>query len=265
MTLQSTLDTARRDAGTLKVNYDTKVTRFELDNSNLQSALDAQKEALARANQTISDLESTLKAARVDAETLKADYDMKLSRFQRDNASLQSAFDTLNKKVAEGELKLSPSIGDFKKWMRETSVNVETLISDPDPSAGSCSSNIHHELAYNALMELRSEKWNSAYEDAKKVNFHTLIGVFMSTYPFVKSILTRPSTMGYISKVLAQIGKGESEKAMQVFDLAFANCNPNESNLLLLIKVRDTHGWYVVDTDKRQCYLDHHLICGREM
>ena len=43
--------------------------------------------------------------------------------------------------------------------------------------------------------------------------------------------------MGYIVQALAQIGMGEPEKAMQVFDLAFGNCNPNESNLLLLIKV----------------------------
>lgn len=43
--------------------------------------------------------------------------------------------------------------------------------------------------------------------------------------------------MGYIAKALTQIGKGETEEAMQVFDLAFGNCNPNESNLLLLMKV----------------------------
>ena len=43
--------------------------------------------------------------------------------------------------------------------------------------------------------------------------------------------------MGHIVKALAQIGMGEPERGMQVFDLAFGNCNPNESNLLLLIKV----------------------------
>lgn len=52
--------------------------------------------------------------------------------------------------------------------------------------------------------------------------------------------------MGYISKALAQIGMGELEEAMQVFDLAFGNCNPNESNQLLLIKVRTpyTNSWF---------------------
>ena len=43
--------------------------------------------------------------------------------------------------------------------------------------------------------------------------------------------------MGYIAKALAHIGMGEPEKAVQIFDLVFANCNPDESNLLLLIKV----------------------------
>ncbi|KAF8551190.1 hypothetical protein OG21DRAFT_317044 [Imleria badia] len=42
--------------------------------------------------------------------------------------------------------------------------------------------------------------------------------------------------MGYISQALAQIGIGEPEEAMQIFDLAFGNSNPKESNLLLLIK-----------------------------
>ena len=59
----------------------------------------------------------------------------------------------------------------------------------------------------------------------------------MSTHPHVKSIVIRPSAMGHIAKALAQVGKGDPEKAMQVFDLAFRNCNPNESDLLLLIKV----------------------------
>ncbi|KAF8550350.1 TPR-like protein [Imleria badia] len=97
--------------------------------------------------------------------------------------------------------------------MRESSFNAGILISVPDPS-----SDIHHVLVHNALVRVRSENWSSAYEDAQK------------------SIVTRPSAMGYIAKVLAQIGMGEPEESMQVFDLAFKNCNPQESNLLLLIK-----------------------------
>ena len=44
----------------------------------------------------------------------------------------------------------------------------------------------------------------------------------MTTHPHVKSILIRPSVMGYIVEALAQFGMGEPEKAMQVFDLASA-------------------------------------------
>jgi hypothetical protein len=54
--------------------------------------------------------------------------------------------------------------------------------------------------------------------------------------------------MGYIAKALAQIGKGESEKAIRVFDLAFRICSPNESNFLLLIKVCDPFTWQVFHT-----------------
>ncbi|KAF8550593.1 TPR-like protein [Imleria badia] len=98
--------------------------------------------------------------------------------------------------------------------MRERSRNTDTLIADPDPS----SSATHHALAHNALLKLRSGDWSSAYDDAEK------------------SIVTRPSTMGYIAKAVAHIGKGEPEEAMQVFDLAFGNRNTNESNLLLLVQ-----------------------------
>ena len=66
--------------------------------------------------------------------------------------------------------------------------------------------------------------------------------------------------MGYITKALAQIGMGQSEEAMRIFDLGFANGNPKESNLLLLIKVCDPCKSQVSDTPKRlslrpSCYL----------
>ncbi|KAF8549390.1 hypothetical protein OG21DRAFT_1500458 [Imleria badia] len=223
--LESALKTAQENAGTLKVGYDTKVTRLQHDNSYLQSSLDAQKEAVHRANQTISDLQSALKTAREDAETrlakrqaeaesLMADYNSKVTRFHRDNSDLQSALDTLKREVAEDKLRLSLGIADFQRWMRES--NADTLISYPNSSTSS--SDIHHALAHNALVKVHTKKWSLAYEDAEK------------------SINTRPSAMGYIAKALAGIGKGETEDALQVFDLAFRNCNPKESNLLLLIK-----------------------------
>ena len=199
-------------------------------------------------NRSILTLESALETARKEAETLKADYDAEATRLQRDKSDLQSALGALKRQVAEGKQKLSLGIEDFKQWMRENSVNADTLILDPYPSTSS--SDIHQVLAHNALLKARSEIWSSAYEDASKVIFHSLIRVLMFAHPHVKSIIIRPSAMGYIAKALAQIGKGEPEKAMEVFDLAFGNCNPNESNLLLLIKVRDTFTWQVSHTTK---------------
>jgi hypothetical protein len=178
-----------------------------------------------------------LETTRKEAETLKANYDTEVTRLQHDKSDLQSALGALKIEVAEGKQRLSPGIDDFKQWMRDSSVSADTLISDLDTS--NSSSDIYQMLAHNALVKVRSQIWSSAYEDANKAIFHSLIRVLMSTHLHVKSIDIRPSAMGYIAKALAQIGKGELENAMQVFDLAFGNCNPIESNLLLLIKVCD--------------------------
>ena len=178
-----------------------------------------------------------METTRREVETLKADYRTEVARLQRDKSDLQSALGALKLEVAEGKQRLSTGINDFKRWMRDSSVNADSLISDLDPS--NSSSDTHHVLAHNALLNVRSEIWTSAYEDANKVISHPLIRLLMSTHPHAQSIVIRPSAMGYIAKSLAQIGMGEPEKAMRVFDLAFGNCNPIESNLLLLIKVCD--------------------------
>ncbi|KAF8552128.1 TPR-like protein [Imleria badia] len=121
-------------------------------------------------------------------------------------------------KRESSEDKPSPSLGisDFKRWMRESSVADSTLVSIPDPSTSS--SDNHHRLVHNALVHVRSKDWSSAYAIARK------------------SIETQPSAMGYIAKAVAQIRMSEPEKAVQIFDFAFANCNPHESDLILLIK-----------------------------
>ncbi|KAF8546271.1 hypothetical protein OG21DRAFT_1491411 [Imleria badia] len=186
-TLQRALDSEKGVVVTLQSDLQTA----QYSNSNLLAALDAQKWVVIKANKTITNLES-------DLETT------------------QSALDALKREVAEEKLKLTLGISDFKQWMRQNSVNADSLISDPNPSTSS--SDIHHVFAHNALVNVRSKDRSSAYANARK------------------SIDARPSTMGYIAKALAQIGMGEPEKAVQVFDLAFANCNPDESNLLLLIK-----------------------------
>ena len=205
---------------------------------------------MAEGNRRILGLQLALETTRKEAQILKANYDTELTRLQSDKSDLQSALGALKREVAEGKQRLSLGIGDFKQWMRESSANTDTLTSDPDPSTSL--NDVHHVLAHNALQKVRSEMWSSAHEDANKVVFHSLTRLLMSTHPHVKSIVIRPSAMGYIAKAraLAQIGLGEPEKAMEVFDLAFRNCNPNESNLLLLIKVCDPFTWQVSNTTK---------------
>ena len=221
-----------------KVDIATELARLERDKYNLESAFATREAEVVEGNRRILTLQSALETVRKEVETLKADYDTEVIHLQRDKSDLQSVLGALEREVAEGKQRLSLGIGDFKQWTRESSVNADTFISDPDPSPSS--SEIHHVLVHNALLKVRSEIWSSAYQDANKVILHSLIHVLMFTHAHLESIVIRPSAMGYIAKALAQIGLGETEKALQVFDLAFGNCNPNESNLLLLIKVCNT-------------------------
>ena len=56
--------------------------------------------------------------------------------------------------------------------------------------------------------------------------------------------------MAHIVKALAQIGMGQTEESLQAFDLAFGNCDPKESNLLLLVKVCDPYVYLIqLNTD----------------
>ena len=56
---------------------------------------------------------------------------------------------------------------------------------------------------------------------------------------------------------------GQPEEAMRTFDLGFANGNPKESNLLLLITVCDPYKSQASDTPSVYP-LGHHVICSRE-
>ena len=80
-TLNSALKTAREDAEALTVNYATKVTRLQLEKSDLQSTLDAENRGVEKANQSISNLQSDLQTARVSAETHKPDWNTNVTRF----------------------------------------------------------------------------------------------------------------------------------------------------------------------------------------
>ncbi|KAF8552350.1 hypothetical protein OG21DRAFT_1511582 [Imleria badia] len=105
--LQLALKIAREDVERFKAAYNTKVARFQQNNSDLQSALDAQKEAVFKANRTILSLESALIAAREDGERLKASYNTKVTRFQRDNSYLRSALDAQNDAVIKADQTIS--------------------------------------------------------------------------------------------------------------------------------------------------------------
>ncbi|KAF8546247.1 hypothetical protein OG21DRAFT_1518257 [Imleria badia] len=173
------------------------------DKPNLQSILDTKEVGVVEANRRISALETALATARNEVKRMKDE-----------NSNLQFSLDTLQVAMAEAKRRWTPGIGDFKQWVCESSIATDIPLLHDDLLASS-SENV---LAHNALLHVRSKNWSSAYQDAKK------------------SIGIRPSTMGYIAKALAQIGNSEPEKAFQTFDLAFWNCNPSESNLLLLIK-----------------------------
>ena len=108
-----------------------------------------------KASETISELHSALKTARDDSETLEADNDTKAEDFDQQRESPED--------------KPSAGISDFKRWMRESSVSADTLVSVPDPSTSS--TNIHHLLAHNALVYAHSKDWSSAYASARKVKF----------------------------------------------------------------------------------------------
>ena len=245
----------------MKAQHTTELARLQRDKINLESILATREAEVVQGNQRMLTLQSALETARNEAETLKADYDNNVARLQRDKSNVQSALGALEREVAEGKQRSSLGIGDFKQWMRDSSIHPATLISPSGP--WTCSNNMDQILAHNALLKVHSENWSSAYEDATRVKFHPLIRVLMSTHLHAKSIVIRPSTMGYITKVLAQIGKGEPEKAVQVFDLAFGSCNPNESNLLLLIKVCiHLHGTFIMQLSIRD--QGHHFIRGRE-
>ena len=192
-----------------------------------------------KANQSISSLQLDLQTLRVGTKTHKADYNTKVTHFQLENSDLQSALAALKTEITEDKRRLSLSIADFTQWMCENSVNADTLISVPSPSTSL--SDIHHVLAHNALVNVHAGNWSSAYEDAQKVIFHSLIAVLVYTHPPLKSIVTRESATAHIVKALAQIGMDDTDQALQSFDLAFRNCNPKESNLLLLIKVCDLY------------------------
>ena len=159
----------------MKALHATELTRLERDKIKLQSTLASREAEVADGNRRMLTLQSALDIARKEGETLKADYDTEVTRLQRDRSELQSALGALKREVVEGKQRLSLGISDFKQWMLESSVHPDTLVSDLDESISS--SHIHHVLAHNALLKVHSQIWSSAYEDANKVTYQSVIRV----------------------------------------------------------------------------------------
>lgn len=156
-----------RTNATFQVQRAPELVRLQRDRIKFQSTLSTRQAEVVEGNRVI------LKTA--CRETRKADGYTEVTVLQRDKSDLQSALGALQREVAEGKQRLSPSIGDFKQWMRKSSVNSDTLVSDADPSTTSC--DIHQVLAHSALLKLRSETWSSAYEDANEVILHSIVCV----------------------------------------------------------------------------------------
>ncbi|KAG9311914.1 hypothetical protein JVU11DRAFT_8175 [Chiua virens] len=194
--LQTSLESAQNEIEVVKAACDAEVRRREDEQSEMQSKLDTRIREVAEANQRILDLQAAVDVAQKQVETVDAE--------RRRTGQVTEV------------LQRVPSVHDFRQWMRESAIDANTPISDDDPS--NSPSVVHHVLAHNALIHTRHQNWDSACEDAQK------------------SIDARESAMGYIVKAHAQIGRGKQEEATQALDLALANADSHESNLLLLIK-----------------------------
>ena len=195
-----------------KTQFNADVTSVLLEEASLQSTLATQQVELDTANRKITTLQSAIQNAEKECEELK-------------------------RNIAQMNEKWIPGIVTFQEWMRKHSIVASTPILEDDPlNLPGVAHNVH---SYNGLLKVHSEQWSSAYENAQKVHVGPHLACVTSTHTNDKSLDSQVSAMGYIVKTLALIGRGESEKATQVFDLVFGNCNPNESSSLLLIKARD--------------------------
>ena len=155
-------------------NYEISHANVTLDafKARYATELANHKAEMAEGHRRIQTLQSALEAAHQDARKIKDTYDTEVMRLQGENFDLQSALVALKTEMAGQKQQLSPSLGDFMKWIHESSVGANILL-DSSASSG----DIHHVLAHNALVKVRLENWREAYEDAKQVILHILMCV----------------------------------------------------------------------------------------
>ena len=99
------MNTTRADTERLRADHNTTVTRLELENASLQSALNARERMVVAANQTISDLERTLNTAQEDAGALRVRNLRGFSVICKSNAT--STLDTQDQAVIDANQKAS--------------------------------------------------------------------------------------------------------------------------------------------------------------
>lgn len=119
-------------------------------------------------------------------------------------------------------------------WKRGQLCNAEALITAAIPASQNTA---HHLLATRALVRARLGQWDAAVADAEEVFVALLLHAWTLTSSCTKSIEIQPSVIGYISKCVALVGKGEKDKGYRVCDIAFQHFHSNHVTFLLLIKV----------------------------
>ncbi|KAF8431021.1 hypothetical protein L210DRAFT_864691, partial [Boletus edulis BED1] len=101
----------------------------------------------------------------------------------------------------------------LKPWIDNNLDSADAILSreiDTEPS--------HHGNANRALLRTQLKQWGWAIDDAKK------------------SLAIQASPLAHIAHAVALLGQGEKSRALQTLDLAFLDCDANETTFLLLIK-----------------------------
>ena len=95
----------------------------------------------------------------------------------------------------------------------------------------------YHVLAARALVRARLQHWDEALVDAQMVLLALFLHSLTLTPSRTKAIAAQPSSIAYIAKSLAHIGRGEKDKAYLACDIAFEHSRASHIPLPLSIKV----------------------------
>ena len=113
--------------------------------------------------------------------------------------------------------------------LEDAEASLTTAIQDQHPG--------YDFLAARALVRARLQHWDEALVDAQMVILALLSHSWTLTPSRTKAIDAQPSTIAYIAKSLAHVGKGEKDKAYLACDIAFEHSHSSHVPLPLPIKV----------------------------